>query len=169
MNKMLNVISDEIAKISDRGLNTSNLETAYKLIDMYKDIKHVEYMDTKGEYYMTVQGEMEGSHRGYSRGYSRDSMGDSNRSYRDDMSTRRHYVRGHYSRNGDMDSRDHYMNSKESYRMDHSEACKQRVIDTLEDYMEDISKQMEDMLRDSDCREERDTIEKYIKKIRSII
>ena len=41
------IIEDEIGKIAEKGLNTGNLETAYKLIDMYKDIKNTDYWDKK--------------------------------------------------------------------------------------------------------------------------
>lgn len=64
------IVEDEIGKIAEKGLNTANLETAYKLIDMYKDIKNTEYWDKKAEYYMSVLSEMDS---GYSENaYSRD-------------------------------------------------------------------------------------------------
>ena len=69
------IVEDEIGKIAEKGLNTANLETAYKLIDMYKDIKNTEYWDKKAEYYMSVLSEMDSgySENAYSRdeGYSR--------------------------------------------------------------------------------------------------
>ena len=65
MDKLCKIIEEELGKIAEKGLNTGNLETAYKLIDMYKDIKNTEYWDTKGEYYMAVLDEMNG---GYSQG-----------------------------------------------------------------------------------------------------
>ena len=43
--KMLEVVCEEIDKIAEKGLTTGNLDTAYKLIDMYKDLKTVEGMD----------------------------------------------------------------------------------------------------------------------------
>ena len=47
-------IEDEIGKIAEKGLSVSNLDTAFKLIDMYKDIKNTEYWDKKSEYYMEL-------------------------------------------------------------------------------------------------------------------
>ena len=41
-------------------------------------------------------------------------------------------------------------------------------MSTLEDYMDDFSAQMEEMLRDADCREERETIKRYLDKIKAI-
>ena len=37
-------IEAELNTISDRGLNSSNMESAYKLLDMYKNCKKIEYM-----------------------------------------------------------------------------------------------------------------------------
>ena len=41
-------------------------------------------------------------------------------------------------------------------------------MDNLEQYMDDFTQQMEEMLRDSDCQEERATIKRYIEKIKNI-
>lgn len=183
MEKLCNIIEDELNKIAEKGLNTGNLETAYKLIDMYKDIKNTEYWDTKCEYYMAVLDEMQG---GYSEARRRDNMGrysrgdgrmmpeyDQGSSYRGRRSGE-HYVRGHYSRTGAMDggySGDHYdqyMDSKASYRSSKSPECKQRLMDTLEDCMDSFSRKMEEMLRDSDCAEERQTISRYLQKIKNL-
>lgn len=186
MKRLCEIIEEELHKIAEKGLNTGNLETAYKLIDMYKDLKNTEYWEQKGEYYMAVLDEMQG---GYSETRRRDSMGRYSRTdgrmmsdYDRDSSYRgrrggEHYVRGHYSRDGysrdgGMDgysgNYDRYMDSKQSYRTSKSPECKQRLMDTLETYMDDFSRQMEDMLRDSDCQEERATIKRYLDKIKNI-
>lgn len=183
MDKLCNLICDELDKIADKGLNTGNLETAYKLIDMYKDLKDAEYRTVKKEYY-----EQDMDMGEYSERRNRDSMGrysrgdgrmmpdyDRQSSYRG-MRSGEHYVRGHYSRDdgyGRSDGYggeryDRYMDSKNSYRSSKTPECKQRLMDTLEDYMDDFSRQMEEMLRDSDCAEERTTIKRYIDKIKNI-
>lgn len=184
MEKLCNLICDELDKIAEKGLNTGNLDTAYKLIDMYKDLKDAGYRAVKKEYY-----EQEMGMDGYSDERRRDSMGRYSRAdarmmpeYNRDSSYRgrrggEHYVRGHYSRAGYDDggysgdyngSYDRYMDSKQSYRSSKSPECKQRLMDTLEDYMSDFSRQMEEMLRDSDCSEERTTIKRYLDKIKNI-
>ena len=63
---------------------------------------------------------------------------------------------------------DRYMESKQSYRSSKSPECKQRLMENLEQYMDDFSQRMEEMLRDSDCQEERATIKRYIDKIKNI-
>lgn len=180
MEKLCNLICDELDKIAEKGLNTGNLDTAYKLIDMYKDLKDADYCTIKTEYY-----EQEMGMDGYSEAQGRDSMGrysqadgrmvpdyDRDSSYRG-RSGGEHYVRGHYSRagygDGDYSNRyDRYMDSKQSYRSSKSPECKQRLMSTLEDYMSDFSRKMEEMLRDSDCAEERTMIKRYLDKIKNI-
>ena len=39
--KLMQNIREELDKIAEKGLNTGNLETAYKLIDMLKDMENV--------------------------------------------------------------------------------------------------------------------------------
>lgn len=196
MQKLCGLIEDELKKVAEKGLNSGNLEVAYKLVDMYKDLKNTEYWDIKSEYYMGVLDEMQGGYSqddGYSerRGQKRDSRGRYSRdggysqNYDNESSFARrgqHYVRGHYSRNDGYSRNngrsmeggysganfDRYMDSKQSYRSEKSPDCKQRLMESLEDYMEDMSAQMEEMLRDSDCAEERATIKKYLDKIKSI-
>ena len=154
MDRMLNVICDEIDKIADKGLTTANLETAYKLIDMYKDLKTVEGMEDGGY----------SEYDGYSARRKRDSRG---RYSNSDGYSGKHYSGGRgYSRDGDKYER--YLDTKESYRATKSSDCKQRLMDTLEDYMQDFTERMEQMARDSDCAEERTTIRKYIDKLKTI-
>lgn len=202
MEKLCKIIDEELNKIAEKGLNTGNLETAYKLVDMYKDLKNTEYWEIKSEYYMSVIEEMGGGYSqndgysmedGYSqrRGQKRDSRGRYSRESRTNSLSggnsyesgesyaRRGGRRGYsndrgYSENYSMDgggysmNYDRYMDSKQSYRSNKTPDCKQRLMQTLEDYMEEFSAQMEEMMRDSDCQEERATIKRYLDKIKNI-
>lgn len=40
-------------------------------------------------------------------------------------------------------------------------------MNRLDDYMDNFTKEMEDMLKDADCQEERETINRYIQKIKN--
>lgn len=193
MERLCGIVEDELGKIAEKGLSSSNLETAFKLIDMYKDIKNTEYWEKKSEYYMAVLEEMHGgddeySERGYSGRRNRDSRGRYSRddgrdvvrggyynrgsSYNDGS----HYddgrsmrgVRGGYSRHDGRDGYARYMEDKQSYRDTKSTDCKKRLMDSLESYMDDFAKQMEEMYNDSDCVEERATIKRYIDKLKNI-
>ena len=145
--KMLEVVCEEIDKIAEKGLTTGNLDTAYKLIDMYKDLKTVEGMDDyyDDERYSQARGRMRAT---------RDSMGRYSRRYEDGNS---------YNDDGADYSERRYMDSKRMYRNDHSMASKQTMIADLEDFMSEMHGKLKELKRDADTPEERDTIDKYIK------
>ena len=180
MEKLCKVIEQELDKIAEKGLTTSNLETAYKLVDMYKDLKNTEYWETKGEYYDYVLMEMQGgySHDGYAmdedeysmRGRKRDRMG---RYSRDDGMMHddrmRKGGRRDYSMNAGRDTMyDRYMDSKMSYRSNQSMDGKQKLMDSLEDYMDDFTEKIKEMHRDADTPEEREMISKFMTKLQNI-
>ena len=151
--RMCEIIEHELHKISEKGITMSNLDTAYKLIDMYKDIKNTYYWETKGEYYDHVLMEMRG---GYShelddysmRGRKRDKM-------------------GRYAMDDGM-MHDRYMNAKMTYRADKSHDSKQRLMDSLEDYMEEFTNKIKEMARDVDTMEEKEMINKFMMKLQNI-
>lgn len=185
--RMCDIIEGELGKIAEKGLTTGNLETAYKLIDMYKDLKNTKYWDTKTEYYMAVLDEMRGgySERGYMRndgdyGEHRNNRGRYSRTDgrmmpdygRDSSYANRgeHYVRGHYSHSDGRDPYDDYMADKQSYRSGgKTEDCKKRMLTALEDHMEMLTQELGEMSKDADCREERETIKRYIDKLRNMM
>lgn len=82
MERLCENVRMELEKIGDKGLNASNIDTAYKLADILKDITTVKAMDEEG---------------GYSSDYDRDN------SYA--MRGGRHYDmnRGRYSRDYSME------------------------------------------------------------------
>ncbi len=115
---MCDIIEDEISKIAEKGLTASNIETAYKLVDMYKDLKQAESCDG-----------------GYSNDYDRDN------------SYGRHYVRGHYSR-------------------DYDDGMSHKVRD-LDEYLDEYIGNLEKMYNGA-TQDEKDTIRRYIAKIRNM-
>lgn len=187
MEKLCTLIEDELRKVSEKGITTANLDNVYKLVDMMKDLKNMDYWETKEEYYGTMMDEggysQDGGYSqegGYSERRRRDSRGRYSRAdgpdtgYRDGTSYRRGYSRnqygGGYSRNSepDMERYDRYMHSKNSYRSSKTPECKQRMMDMLEDYMDDFTHKMEELARDSDCAEEKETIMRYLRKLQDI-
>lgn len=148
MDKITDVICAEIEKIGEKGLTSSNLETAYKLIDMYKDLKTVEGMEEYSE-------DDYSNARGRGRYARRDSMGRYSRnsyrgSYDDGM------MDGNYSEK-------RYMDSKRAYRTDRSMASKQSMLDDLDEYMAGMHDKLKELKRDADTPEEREMIDKYMK------
>lgn len=153
--KMMDVICEEIDKIAEKGLTTQNLETAYKLIDMYKDLKTVEGMEDYAE-------EEYSQARGRGRNARRDSMG---RYSRNSYTGGSSYGRGSSYDGGDYagESEQRYMQSKRAYRNDHSMASKQGMLEDLEDFMSEMHGKLKELKRDADTPEERETIDRYIK------
>ena len=184
MKKMCELIEMELGKIAEKGLTTSNLETAYKLIDMYKDLKNTEYWETKGEYYDTVLMEMQGgySERDYAmmdddyamRGRKRDRMGRYSREdgiMRDGQSMARGRggrSRGYSMNDGGYSMYDRYMDAKQSYRSNQSMDGKQKLMESLQDYMDDFTEKIKEMSRDADSAEERELINKFMTKLQNI-
>lgn len=190
MKKLCELIESELSKIAEKGLTTSNLETAYKLIDMYKDLKNTEYWEQKGEYYEYVLMEMQnGSEGGYSmmdddysmRGRKRDRMGRYSREdgiMRDGQSMARggrHDNRGRYGREGGYSMNDggysmydRYMDAKQSYRSNQSMDGKQKLMESLEDYMDDFTEKIKEMHRDAETGDERELISKFLGKLQNI-
>lgn len=180
MEKLCRIIEQELDKITEKGFTSTNIDTAYKLVDMYKDLKNTEYWETKGEYYDYVLMEMQGGYSndgGYSmdddyslRGRKRDKMG---RYAREDGMIHdermRRGGRRDYSMNeGGYSMYDRYMDSKQSYRSDKSADGKQRLMDSLEDYMDDFTEKIKEMHRDADTPEEREMISKFMSKLQNI-
>ena len=157
--KLMQKIHEELDNIAEKGLNTSNLENAYKLIDMWKDMENVEYWKCKEEYYNQVMDEMDGGEYSEAR-RKRDSMGRYSRAdgmsqdYDNDSSYRgtrgKHYVRGHYSR-ATGPAYDDYMNQKQSYRNGgKDEDCKRRMLAALEEHMDALANEIGEMSADAE-------------------
>ena len=185
MKRFCELIETELGKIADKGLTTTNLDTAYKLIEMYNKIKNNEYWEIKEEYYMTVLEEMQSgySERNYPmmdddysmrKGQKRDSMGRYSRDdgmMRDGQSMARGRgvrSRGYSMNDGGYSMYDRYMDAKQSYRSNQSMDGKQKLMESLEDYMDDFTEKIKEMSRDADSAEERELINKFMTKLQNI-
>ena len=95
MDKLMEKVKKELENIAEKGLSASNLETTYKLIDIYKDIKEAEYYESEikeeqgGDYSMPQRRDSRGRYMndGYDRYYDPvihggyDNRGYDNRGY----------------------------------------------------------------------------------------
>lgn len=149
--KTKRMLCDEIEKITEKGLNTGNIEHMYKLIDMYKDMVTVEAME-EGAYSEEYDDMGTSMARGRGRYAKRDAMGRYSRAGRsynyDDGMNGRDYAEARYSQ------------AKMDYR--NSRAGKSDVMDSLNVKMKELKKELEEMSRDSDFPEEREKIDKYV-------
>lgn len=63
---------------------------------------------------------------------------------------------------------DRYMDAKQSYRNNQSMDGKQKLMESLEDYMDDFTEKIKEMSRDADSAEERELINKFMNKLQNI-
>ena len=166
MHRLLERVEKELENISNKGLNSSNLDTAYKLIDIYKDIKESSYYDE-----MAHKGETSyGARARDSRGRFMDS--DSKRLYdrTDDWGTERYglypyedKIERHLTRM--RDGVDKYNIGKERYRDGGSQ---DRMIDGIEMTMEAITMFIESLCDLAETSQEKEIIRKHINKLKNI-
>ena len=176
MHKLRENAEKELKAIEEKGLTSSNLDNAYKLVEIMKGVDKIEMMQDGGGYSRDgYSRDMEDYSRdgGYGggnsrdRGYSRDNYGNGN-SYRRGRNQRtgEYMHRPNYSRlSGDDTDMDEYRNRKREYSNSRDEGSKGRMLDALEDFMCGVSSMVKQICRDADCREEREIVKKYAREI----
>ena len=178
MHKLRENAEKELKAIEEKGLSQSNIDNAYKLVCITEKIDKINMMQDGGEYsrdrysrdmedYSRERGGY--SHNGdYSRegNYSNDY--DNGNSYRRGRSatTGRYVHRPNYSRlSGDDTDMNEYRSRKMEYSNSRDDGTKNRMLDALEDFMSGVHGMMKQMFKDADCREEREIIQNWARKI----
>lgn len=166
MHKLLEKVEKELENIANKGLNSSNLDTTYKLIDIYKDIKESSYYEE-----MTEKG---GS---YDAPRSRDSKGrymdsDYKRLYdkNDSWGEERYGMYPYEDRterylNRIRDGIDKYNVGKDRYK---DSGSQERMIDGIELTMDAICMFIESLVDFAETSQEKEIIRKHIGKIKNI-
>lgn len=178
MHKLRENAEKELKAIEEKGLTSSNLDNAYKLVEIMKGVDKIEMMQDGGEYsregYSRDMEDYSRDRGGYSRngGYSREGNYsndyDNGNSYRRGRSatTGRYVHRPNYSRlSGDDTDMDEYRSRKMEYSNSRDDMTKNRMLDALEDFMSGVHGMMKQMFKDADCREEREIIQNWARKI----
>ena len=178
MHKLRENAEKELKAIEEKGLTSSNLDNAYKLVEIMKGVDKIEMMQDGGEY----------SRDGYSRdmedysrergGYSRNGDYSREGNYSNDYDNGNSYRRGRNQRNGqymhrpnysrlsgDDTDMDEYRSRKMEYSNSRDDMTKNRMLDALEDFMSGVHGMMKQMFKDADCREEREIIQNWARKI----
>ena len=172
MHKLRENAEKELKAIEEKGLSQSNIDNAYKLVCITEKIDKINMMQDGGEY----------SRDGYSRDmedYSRERGGYSrNGDYSNDYDNGNSYRRGRNQRNGqymhrpnysrlsgDDTDMDEYRSRKMEYSNSRDDGTKNRMLDALEDFMSGVHGMMKQMFKDADCREEREIIQNWARKI----
>ena len=172
--KMQEHICKELDKKSESGLNnTTDLDTVWKLIDAYKNLLKIDMLqESDGGYSGNYSYDEEDD--GYSeRGRRRDRMGRYSRADGKTATVNHgrnsyNYSERGYSRAGD-DPHDRYMDAKYSYANTKAPEHKQKMLAALKEDMEEMQEKMQEMMRNSNCREERDIIKSYMDGLSKII
>lgn len=177
MHKLRENAEKELKAIEEKGLTSSNLDNAYKLVEIMKGVDKIEMMQDGGHSQEGYSRDMEDYSRergGYSRNgdYSREGNYsndyDNGNSYRRGRSatTGRYVHRPNYSRlSGDDTDMDKYREHKREYSNSRDEGSKGRMLDALDDFMSGVCGMLKQIYRDSDVAEERQIIRKYAQQI----
>lgn len=178
MHKLRENAEKELKAIEEKGLSQSNIDNAYKLVEIVKGVDKINMMEEGGGY----------SRDGYSRdiedysrergGYSRNGDYSREGNYSNDYDNGNSYRRGrnqrtgeymhrpNYSRlSGDDTDMDEYRSRKMEYSNSRDDGTKNRMLDALEDFMSGVHGMMKQMFKDADCREEREIIQNWTRKI----
>lgn len=176
MHKLRENAEKELKAIEEKGLSQSNIDNAYKLVCITEKIDKINMMQDGGGYSRDgYSWDMEDYSRdgGYGggnsrdRGYSRDNY-DNGNSYRRGRNQRtgEYMHRPNYSRlSGDDTDMDEYRSRKMEYSNSRDDMTKNKMLDALEDFMSGVHGMMKQMFKDADCREEREIIQNWARKI----
>lgn len=178
MHKLRENAEKELKAIEEKGLSQSNIDNAYKLVCITEKIDKINMMQDGGGYsrdgYSRDMEDYSRERGGYSRNgdYSREGNYsndyDNGNSYRRGRSatTGRYVHRPNYSRlSGDDTDMDEYRSRKMEYSNSRDDGTKNRMLDALEDFMSGVHGMMKQMFKDADCREEREIIQNWARKI----
>lgn len=192
MDKLMEKVKKELNSIAEKGLSSSNLETTYKLIDIYKDIKEAEYYESEireeqgGDYGMPQRRDSRGRYMndGYDKYYDPmmhggyDNRGYDNRGY-DNRSGHggTWEAQGRYNNYPFLDERserymermmegmDAYNEGRDRYR--HGEADT-RMVDGIEMAMAAVCMFVESIAEFAETPKEKEIIRKHLEKMKKI-
>lgn len=151
MDELLRKVKKELDNIGDKGLTSSNLDTTYKLIDIYKDIKEAEYYECKAHDDDSYSARMRGGRY----------MGDWNDDYR-------HYPlkeRDERYLNRIKEGLVNYNEGRQRYQNGES---KERMVEGVDMAMGALVNFVEYMMDYSETPQEKEVIRKHIAKLKNI-
>lgn len=161
MHKLLDRVEKELENIADKGLSSSNLDTTYKLIDIYKDIKESEYYDCEtGHYSGDRMRDSRGRYMNDRNYHDYDDKWSSDRYETYPMNIR---INRYFDRIKDgMDSYDY---DHERYRKGDSP---DRLVDGMEMIMSAICGFVEELSDYAETSQEKEIIRKHLNKMKNI-
>ena len=171
MEKLLRNVEKELEKIADKGISSSNLDTTYKLIDIYKDIKESCYYD-----YQTEDGSYNARMRDGKGRYMQSDEGRYNNSkyYTDDWNTSDRYNMDDYNPHTERmnkyvmrmkDGINSYNYGKDRYMKSGSQ---ERLVDGIDMIMSAICSFVEELSDYAETNQEKEIIRKHLNKMKNI-
>lgn len=165
MHRLLERVEKELNTVADKGLTSSNLDSTYKLIDIYKDIKESEYYESKlkddsSSYDMPRSRDSRGRYNDSDR-YNRRGDWDSDRYgmyYPGDERTERYIERIR-------DGMGRYNAGRSRYRDGDSS---DRMVDGIEMTMSAICMFVESLMDYAETSQEKEVIRKHINKLKNM-
>ena len=169
MHKLLEKVEKELENIADKGLSSSNLETTYKLIDIYKDIKESKYYDMQTGDSYNARGDYNARRDSNGRYMNDRDRGSMNSRQGEWEATGRY---GNYPMmerterylNRMRDGIDSYSYGRERYRSGDS---KDRLIDGIEMIMAAVCGLVEEVSDFAETSQEKEIIRKHLDKMKS--
>lgn len=160
MDKLLGRVEKELENIADKGLSSSNLDTTFKLIDIYKDIKEADYYDCQtGGSYNAQRRDSRGRYMGDRDSWKIEKW-DSDRSHEyENLGPMKRY----FDRLGD--EMDTYNMNRGRYRKGDSST---RIEDGIDMVMDAIHKMVECLYDYAETAQEKEIIRKHIDKMKSL-
>ena len=147
MELLLKRVGKELETIADKGISSSNLDSTYKLIDIYKDIKEINCMDNKGTYNDKYY--IERYNTGWDKDYNTHPIDERHERYLTRM------------REGLAD----YNAGRMRYRDGGSE---QRMIDGIEMTMGAVINFVESLIDYAETSQEKEIVRKYVNKLKNV-
>ena len=178
MKKLEENVKKELDQIAEKGLTSSNLDTAFKLVDILKDIKEIEE-DSKEMKGGDMMGYYERGGRGggnynyggmYPMNYERGGRGYGNENYERGGSGRyQHYspdmTRFYEKIDRMVDFLEDYYMGKSRY---HEGAHSGHMVEGLEKTMYAVCTLVESLMDSAETPEEKEVIRKHIEKIKNV-
>lgn len=155
MDELLHKVKKELSNIGEKGITSSNLDTTYKLIDIYKDIKEACYYD-----------EMIGKDS-YGARDSRGRYAD-RRDWHDSDHSDKYYPLSERDERYLTRMREGLYNYNEGRNRYRDGESKERMIDGVEMAMGALVNFVEYMMDNVETQQEKDAIRKYIDKLKRV-
>lgn len=171
MEKLKELVEKELKSMEESGIDSSNIDVIYKLVDIHKDIENEEYWKVKKE---AMEMRYNGDYEGYNEGYGRRRRDSRGRYMAGGRGGSRGGSYGHYMpypymyMDNMMDGMEGYMEGREQYERGNY-GGKDQSIESLEKMLDGTFAFVEDILQNPEQKEEHKIVRHYIGKFQELL